>query len=137
MNRDTHSRIAATRVYHVKTMPRNENLSSNMSGHIFSSKQTNNDRSFKGKNSELKCSCCHNTGHLVDRCWQLHPEIKLRFANERKGYQKRTNYKSHLTNLSTKNFTTNPAALINDFSNYLQDKHNHGKMQSGSTRTTG
>jgi hypothetical protein len=39
--------------------------------------------------------------------------------------------------LSTDNFTANPVALIQDFANYLQDKHNHGKMQSGITRTAG
>jgi hypothetical protein len=39
--------------------------------------------------------------------------------------------------LSTDNFTANPVALIQDFANYLQDKHNHGKMQSGITRTPG
>lgn len=60
--------MVATHVYHVKTMPRNENLSFNMSKHISSSKQTTDDRSFKGKHSELKCSYCHNTGHLIDRC---------------------------------------------------------------------
>jgi hypothetical protein len=39
--------------------------------------------------------------------------------------------------LSTENFIANHAALIQDFSNYLQDKHNHGKMQFGITGTTG
>jgi hypothetical protein len=103
------------------------------------SKQTGDDRSFKGKCSKLKCSYCHNTGHLTDRCWQLHPELKPIFYNEQRGLQRRTNYKAHLTDstLSTDNFTANPATLIQDFANYLQDKHNHGKMQSKITRTAG
>ena len=46
------------------------------------------------------------------------------------------NYKSHLKNLSIENFIANPTALIYDFANYLQDKHNHRKMQSGSSKTT-
>jgi len=49
------------------------------------------------------------------------------------------NYKAHLaySTLSTNNFTANSAALIQDFANYLQNKHNYGKMQSRITKTTG
>jgi hypothetical protein len=49
------------------------------------------------------------------------------------------NYKAHLTysTLSTDNFTANPTTFIQDFTNYLQDKHNHRKIQSGITRTVG
>jgi len=97
------------------------------------------DRSFKGKRLELKCINCHNTRHLTDQCWQLHPELKPRFSNEQRGLQKRTNYKAHLaySTLSTDNFIANPAALMQDFANYLQDEHNHEKVQSGITRTAG
>jgi hypothetical protein len=142
MNHETQSRTAATRGYNVKTMPHSENSSSSMLEHaffIYISKQVGDSRSFKGKRSELKCSYCHNTGHLTDRCWQLHPELKPRFSNEERGLQKRTNYKAHLADstLSTNNFTVNPATLMQDFANYLQDKHNHEKMQSGITRTAG
>ena len=35
MNHETHSGIAATCGYHVKTMPRNKNFSSSMSEHVF------------------------------------------------------------------------------------------------------
>jgi len=85
MNHETQSRTAATRGYHVKTMPRSENSSSGMLEHAFLSKQVGDSRSFKGKRSELKWSYCHNTGHLTDRCWQLHLELKPRFSNEERG----------------------------------------------------
>jgi hypothetical protein len=48
MNHETQSKTAVTCGYHVKMMPRNENFSSSMPKHACSSKQTGNDRSFKG-----------------------------------------------------------------------------------------
>jgi len=48
MNHETQSKTAATRGYHVKTIPRNENFSSSMPENACLSKQTGNDRSFKG-----------------------------------------------------------------------------------------
>ncbi|GFZ06286.1 hypothetical protein Acr_18g0004560 [Actinidia rufa] len=29
--------------------------------------------------SHLYCQHCHKTGHLIDRCWVLHPELKQQF----------------------------------------------------------
>jgi hypothetical protein len=88
MNHETHSGTVATCGYHVKTMPCNENFRTGMSEHLFFFliKTMANGRSFQGKRSELKCNCCHITGYLIDRCWQLHPEIKPKFFNEQKGH---------------------------------------------------
>ena len=74
ISRDTNSRATDTHVYNAKTMSRSEN--SSMFDYHSLSRQAIYERTFKGKQSDLKCSYCHNTGHLIDRCWQLHPEIK-------------------------------------------------------------
>jgi hypothetical protein len=134
MSHDTNSNATTTHVYHVKSMPRSENLNSSMSDYLSPSWQAIDGRTFKEKRLDLKSSYCHNTRHLTNHCWQLHPEIKPRFAKEQRGYQRwPSNYKSNLTNHLTENFTANLVALIQDFANYLQDKHNYGKMQNGPT----
>ncbi|GFS37808.1 hypothetical protein Acr_00g0054060 [Actinidia rufa] len=33
--------------------------------------------------SHLYCQHCHKTGHLIDRCWALHPELKQQFSRPR------------------------------------------------------
>ncbi|GFY87364.1 hypothetical protein Acr_05g0010030 [Actinidia rufa] len=33
----------------------------------------------------LYCQHCHKTGHLIDRCWALHPELKQQFSRPRGG----------------------------------------------------
>ncbi|GFY81904.1 hypothetical protein Acr_02g0001440 [Actinidia rufa] len=35
--------------------------------------------------SHLYCQHCHKTGHLIDRCWALHPELKQQFSRPRGG----------------------------------------------------
>jgi hypothetical protein len=108
-------------------MSRSEN--SGMFDYHFLPRQAIYERTFKGKQWDLKCSYYHNTGHLIDRCWQLYPEIKPWFTKEQWGYQRWSfNYKS---NHSTKKFTANPVVLIQEFANYLQDKHNYEKVQNG------
>ncbi|KAI5327777.1 hypothetical protein L3X38_027173 [Prunus dulcis] len=56
--------------------------------------KSSGDRVYKGKRPDLKCLHCNNIGHLIDRCWILHPELSQ----------------------------TNPADLINEFSAYLHTK---------------
>ena len=36
-------------------------------------------RPYKGKNPHLKCSYCDVVGHVKERCWILHPELKPKF----------------------------------------------------------
>ncbi|GFZ16087.1 hypothetical protein Acr_25g0004960 [Actinidia rufa] len=31
------------------------------------------------------CQHCHKPGHLIDRCWVLHPELKQQFFQPRRG----------------------------------------------------
>jgi hypothetical protein len=80
MSCDTNSRAANARVYHAKAMSRSEN--SGMSDYHALPWQVTNERTFKRKWLDLKCSYCYNIGHLIDRCWQLYPEIKPRFAEQ-------------------------------------------------------
>ncbi|GFZ18609.1 hypothetical protein Acr_27g0003480 [Actinidia rufa] len=35
--------------------------------------------------SHLYCQHCHKIGHLIDRCWALHPELKQQFFRPRGG----------------------------------------------------
>jgi len=66
MSRDVNSGAAGTHAYHAKAMPRNGN--SGMSDSRGQPRQVTDARTFKGKQSDLKFSFCHNTGHLTKRC---------------------------------------------------------------------
>ncbi|GFS30791.1 hypothetical protein Acr_00g0014100 [Actinidia rufa] len=35
--------------------------------------------------THLYCQHCHKPGHLIDRCWVLHPELKQQFSRPRGG----------------------------------------------------
>ena len=89
-----------------------------------------NERKYKGKHPNLKCQHCNYTGHIKDTCWILHPELKPDFIKD-KGLQKvnRTAHRANHASASTsngsdpfKNFTANPAELMNEFMLYLQSK---------------
>lgn len=48
------------------------------------------EKVYKGKMPDLKCSYCNNTGHVKERYWILHPELMpLNFINDNKGTQKK------------------------------------------------
>ena len=38
---------------------------------------------FKSRSNE-KCAGCHKSGHVADRCWKLHPELKPEWATKRR-----------------------------------------------------
>ncbi|XP_070681825.1 uncharacterized protein [Malus domestica] len=115
MNQETKDSVSETRAY-------------------VSSNKRPEGKVYKGKRPDLKCSYCDSLGHIKDRCWILHTELKPKFLKETKGpeikgTQKYLNNNSYMANhaatLSTEgmvNFTTNPAALINDFAAYLYSK---------------
>ncbi|KAM2304258.1 hypothetical protein ACFXTH_023982 [Malus domestica] len=90
-----------------------------------------NEKRYKGKHPNLKCQHCNNTGHVKDTCWILHPELKPEFMKDNKGVQRmnRTPHRANHASTSTsngpdplKNFTANPAELMNEFMSYLQSK---------------
>ena len=90
------------------------------------------DKKYKGKNPHLKCQHCDATGHVKDRCWILHPELKPDFMKNDKVFQKKSQFSGYKANhdlsSSTRdseallNFTSNPTTLINEFAAYLQLK---------------
>ncbi|KAI4352450.1 hypothetical protein L6164_006700 [Bauhinia variegata] len=76
---------------------------------------------YKGKRPDLKCDHCHHLGHLIERCWVLHPELKPKFAKD-KGPSK---HRAHVTETlqgDMVNYNSNPISLINEFAAYLQQK---------------
>ncbi|KAB2603998.1 hypothetical protein D8674_038776 [Pyrus ussuriensis x Pyrus communis] len=103
------------------------------------------DKVYKGKRPDLKCLHCNNVGHLIDRCWILHPELKPRFENkplrDHKGSHARPHTNKYHAAAATSiggsmNFTANPADLLNEFSTYLQTrKGSTGETSTGESQT--
>ncbi|KAI4353704.1 hypothetical protein L6164_002635 [Bauhinia variegata] len=76
---------------------------------------------YKGKRPDLKCDHCHHLGHLIERCWVLHLELKPKFTKD-KGPSK---HRAHVTETlqgDMVNYNSNPISFINEFVAYLQQK---------------
>ncbi|XP_068317167.1 uncharacterized protein [Pyrus communis] len=102
----------------------------------FSNQKFGEERGYKGKKTGLKCSHCDAGGHSRDRCWILHPELKPKFPRDNKGVSKGSynpSYKAnHVATTSfdgALKFTTNPAALINEFAMFLHKKQGLGDSE--------
>ncbi|KAG6512389.1 hypothetical protein ZIOFF_030500 [Zingiber officinale] len=117
-----------------KVMPRYVNTSpSDVRAYI--TRSSSEEKSYKGKRPDLKCEHCHSPGHSINRCWTLHPELKPKFSKDQKsgGYQKRIHdQKAHMATHSLESFSSNPVALLNDFANYLQNRHGQETVQGRS-----
>ena len=61
----------------------------------------------------------------MGRCWSHHPELKPKFGKDKRGGDQKhgVNHKAHLASHTAKSFSSNLINLLNDFANYLQDKH--------------
>ncbi|KAB2617910.1 hypothetical protein D8674_013779 [Pyrus ussuriensis x Pyrus communis] len=89
-----------------------------------------NEKRYKGKNPHLKCLHCDNIGHVRDKCWILHPELKPDFMKDKttqktsRAYPRANTTSSSSFNSSDqyKQFTANPATLINEFTAFLHQK---------------
>ncbi|KAB2632525.1 hypothetical protein D8674_028772 [Pyrus ussuriensis x Pyrus communis] len=89
-----------------------------------------NEKRYKGKNPHLKCLHCDNIGHVRDKCWILHPELKPDFMKDKSAPKTsrahpraNTATSSSINNVDTyQQFTANPAILLNEFAAYLQQK---------------
>jgi hypothetical protein len=89
-------------------------------------------KGYKSRRPYLKCNHYNNLGHSVDRCWDLHPELKPKFSRDSKGGHKpfqpsryKANYVNSVTNQSANGlstFTSSPIYLINEFASYLHVK---------------
>ncbi|KAM1087576.1 hypothetical protein ACFX2B_012935 [Malus domestica] len=82
-----------------------------------------------GKKADWKCSYCNRKGHLREKCWILHPELKPKFDREgtmiKDGNGGITPKAFHSACSSTDgmaNFSTNHVSLINEFAVFLQKK---------------
>ncbi|KAM0993502.1 hypothetical protein ACFX2A_009281 [Malus domestica] len=99
---------------------------------------------YKGRNTHLKCKYCNGVGHVEDKCWELHPELKPKFSKDgkiitRSSRQFHPHPKAQLANAHSPNvsqgsmeFTANPLSLINEFVPYLQSKGHGGGSQAQS-----
>ncbi|KAM2573952.1 hypothetical protein TB2_005960 [Malus domestica] len=89
-----------------------------------------NEKRYKGKNPHLKCLYCDNIGHVRDKCWILHPELKPDFMKDKSAPKTSRAYprantatSSSINSFDTyQQFTANPATLLNEFAAYLQQK---------------
>ncbi|KAM2944179.1 hypothetical protein COP2_027257 [Malus domestica] len=89
-----------------------------------------NEKRYKGKNPHLKCLHCDNIGHVRDKCWILHPELKPDFMKDKSAPKtSRAHPRANTATSSSINsfdtyqqFTANPATLLNEFAVYLQQK---------------
>jgi hypothetical protein len=90
------------------------------------------EKGYKSRRSDLKCNHCNNLGHSVERCWDLHHELRPKFSRDSKGGHKpfqpsryKANYVNSVTNQSANGlstFTSSPVDLINEFASYLHAK---------------
>jgi len=80
--------VSNTRAYQTKLLPQDINSGTTDHGQY---RSLYDNKSYKGKQTNLKCQYCHNLGHHMDRCWLLHPEIKPKFANDLKRQPRRVN----------------------------------------------
>nr|GEU53934.1 hypothetical protein [Tanacetum cinerariifolium] len=103
---------------------------------VYSANASLDMKPYKGKHSDLKCGHCNVHGHSMDHFWILHPQLKPKFTKDKKGFvDKRhaTNPKAHMATHTTDLFSSNPVALLNEFANYLQEKHGQGAIQDETT----
>ncbi|KAM1554333.1 hypothetical protein ACFX1Z_007093 [Malus domestica] len=112
MNLEKNPKISESRVYVAKHKPLN-------------------NMPYKVKNPHLKCSYCDTVGHVEEKCWILHLELKPKFNMDHKIIPSRPSsagsYKpQHAANYSyilftdgIQDFTSNPVSLINEFAIYL------------------
>ena len=88
-----------------------------------------NQKIYKGKNTHLKCTYYDGGGHVKEKCWILHLELKPKFTKEEKMIPSSHFKSQHAANFM--DFIASPMTLINEFVAYLQTK-GHGNAASTS-----
>ncbi|KAM1294032.1 hypothetical protein ACFX13_014435 [Malus domestica] len=87
------------------------------------------ERFFNGKKADWKCTYCNFKGHLLEKCWILHPELKPKFDKEwkmikdGKGFAPKALRATSCSTDEMTNFTSNSICLINEFAAFLQRKN--------------
>ncbi|KAM1547666.1 hypothetical protein PS2_008810 [Malus domestica] len=102
---------------------------SNSEARVFTTNHKGTGDKVLGKKVDWKCFYCNMKGHLREKCWILHPELKPKFDREgrmiKDGKGGVTPKAFHSTCSSTDgmaNFSTNQVSLINEFAAFLQKK---------------
>ena len=103
------------------------NPKSNFEARVFTSNHKHTgEKKITRKKADWKCTYCNMKGHIREKCWILHPELKPKFdkegrmIKEGKGiFPKPLHSTSSLTD-GLPNFTTNPIDLINEFASFFQ-----------------
>ncbi|XP_050156356.1 uncharacterized protein LOC126630314 [Malus sylvestris] len=102
-------------------------------------------RPYKGKRPDLKCSHCvkigrPGVGHIKEKCWILHPELKPKFNDDgraprnqmKPAYTPRGNLVCDNASNNVMNSSSSPITLINEFANFLQQKQGTTNHESPS-----
>jgi hypothetical protein len=109
-----------------------ENKSPLSDAHAFSvNRQPKAEGSHKGKRSDSKCQHCHYPGHVIEKCWVLHPELKPKFTKDR-GPSK---HKAHVVETLQGDMVnnSNPISLISEFAAFLKLKEEKGASSSANS----
>ncbi|KAM2058560.1 hypothetical protein ACFX16_031126 [Malus domestica] len=113
---------------------------SNPEARVFSSYHKNTGENFfASKKTDWKCTYCNMKGHLRDKCWIFHPELKPkidkegRMIKEGKGINPKTLHSSSSSTSGISNFTENPIYLINEFANFLQRRGGNTQIEEVTT----
>ncbi|KAM2117081.1 hypothetical protein ACFX1R_010676 [Malus domestica] len=71
---------------------------------------------YKGRNPYLKCKYCNDVGHVEDKCWELHLELKPKLSKD--GKMKPS--KGHGGGSQAQgNEENNHAAMLGQFASFL------------------
>ncbi|KAM1360020.1 hypothetical protein ACFX2F_046924 [Malus domestica] len=91
------------------------------------------DMQFKGRRSNWKCTYCNGGGHVREKCWILHPELRPKFENRSfrdvrgslnhsQTHAPRAYHAISTSSNELVNFTNNLVDLTNKFAAYIQRK---------------
>ena len=95
---------------------------SNSKARVFTTNHKATGDRVLGKKADWKCSYCNMKGHLREKCWILHPELKPKFDREGRmikdgkgGVTPKAFHSACSSTDGMANFSTNHVSLINEF----------------------
>ncbi|KAE9612302.1 hypothetical protein Lalb_Chr06g0171551 [Lupinus albus] len=88
---------------------------------------------YKDKIPNLKYQHCHHLGHLIERCWVLHPELKPKLSKDNEPSKHKAHVVETLQGDMVNNF--NPISLINEFAAFLKLEEEKGVSSSANSTT--
>ncbi|KAM2569134.1 hypothetical protein TB2_009277 [Malus domestica] len=102
---------------------------SNSEARVFTTNHKATSDRVLGKKADWKCSYCNMKGHLREKCWILHLELKPKFDKEGRmiedgkgGVTPKAFHSACSSTDGMANFSTNHVSLINEFAVFLQKK---------------